>query len=210
METELNLYQRINEVRKAIGYIQKDKSVSAGAGANYRAVTHDTVTAMIRPAMIDQGIICFPSLLDSTVTQTTNKEGNVSNIIRYAATYSFTFLNADKPEEQLVIIIEAHANDNQDKAPGKALSYAKKYAVLKLFEIETGEDEESRHQENTFDIAPTIAELEQATSRQVLEYVYLKGKESAMKANDTASFKVLGSKVKELLKKFPDVKDDGK
>ena len=36
--------------------------------------------------------------------------------------------------------------DNADKAPGKALSYAKKYAVLKLFEIETGEDEESRYQ----------------------------------------------------------------
>jgi hypothetical protein len=35
--------------------------------------------------------------------------------------------------------------DNADKAPGKAISYAKKYAVLKLFEIETGEDEESRY-----------------------------------------------------------------
>ena len=36
--------------------------------------------------------------------------------------------------------------DNADKAPGKAISYAKKYAVLKLFEIETGDDEESRYQ----------------------------------------------------------------
>lgn len=35
--------------------------------------------------------------------------------------------------------------DNADKAPGKALSYAKKYAMLKLFEIETGENDESRY-----------------------------------------------------------------
>lgn len=210
MDATLNLYQRINEVRKAIGYIQKDKSVSAGAGGNYRAVTHDTVTAMVRQPMIEQGIISYPQLISSSVSQTTTKDGSVSNIIRYSATYNFTFLNADKPEEQIIIVIEAHANDNQDKAPGKALSYAKKYAILKLFEIETGEDEESRHQDNTFDIAPIIAELEQATSRQVLEHVYLKGKEAAMKANDTASFKVLGSKVKELLKKFPDGKEDAK
>ena len=35
-----NIYQRINEVRKAIGYVQKDKAVSTGGGS-YKAVTHD-------------------------------------------------------------------------------------------------------------------------------------------------------------------------
>ena len=56
-------------------------------------------------------------------------------------------MNAETPAERITIVIEAHAMDNADKAPGKAISYAKKYAVLKLFEIETGEDEESRYQE---------------------------------------------------------------
>jgi hypothetical protein len=42
------------------------------------------------------------------------------------------------------LVIEAHAIDQGDKAPGKALSYAKKYAVLKLLEIESGEGEEER------------------------------------------------------------------
>jgi hypothetical protein len=75
---------------------------------------------------------------------TVDKDGNLAKQARYEATYDFTFANIDKPEEVIVIRIEAHAMDNADKAPGKALSYAKKYAVLKLFEIETGEDEESR------------------------------------------------------------------
>jgi hypothetical protein len=63
---------------------------------------------------------------------------------RYQATYDFTFANIEDAADQIVIRIEAHAMDNSDKAPGKALSYAAKYALLKVFNIETGEDEESR------------------------------------------------------------------
>ena len=42
------------------------------------------------------------------------------------------------------ICIHSNALDNSDKAPGKALSYATKYAILKMLMIETGENDESR------------------------------------------------------------------
>ena len=138
--SDLNLYQRINEIRKKVDYIQKDKSVSTGGGS-YKAVTHDQVTAIVREHMITFGVVCIPNLQASKAH---DRVGD-SKQFRYDATYSFDFVNMDKPEEKLTILIEAHAMDNADKAPGKALSYAKKYAVLKLFEIETGEDEESRY-----------------------------------------------------------------
>ena len=137
----LNIFQRINAVRKSIGYIQKDKSVSTGGGS-YRAITHDVVTAIVREHMIEHGIVCIPNLIAS---HSDPKEEDAKQF-RYVATYSFDFVNVDQPEEKVTIVIEAHAMDNSDKAPGKAISYAKKYAVLKLFEIETGEDEESRYQ----------------------------------------------------------------
>lgn len=135
----MNLLQRINEVRKGIDYIQKDKSVSTGGGS-YRAVTHDTVTAMVRAHMVEHGIVVWPFLVDS---QSMPKEDG-SKQFRYQATYDFTFANIEDAADQIIIRIEAHAMDNADKAPGKALSYAAKYALLKLFNIETGEDEESR------------------------------------------------------------------
>lgn len=47
----MNIYQRINEVRKMIGYVQKDKAVSTGGGS-YKAVTHDAVTGMVREALV--------------------------------------------------------------------------------------------------------------------------------------------------------------
>ena len=61
--------------------------------------------------------------------------------------FTATFINAEKPDEMVVIDIPAHALDSGDKAPGKAMSMAKKYALLHMFLLETGEEEESRAQE---------------------------------------------------------------
>lgn len=142
----MNLMQRINAVRKAISYVQKDKDVSTGKGS-YRAVSHDMVTAMVRPHMIEHGIVCFPSLVSGETIQPPPTAEGKERQLRYEAIYDFTFANAEDPNDRIVIRIQAHANDSGDKAPGKAISYAKKYAILKLFEIETGEDEESRNKE---------------------------------------------------------------
>lgn len=167
----MNLLQRIIEIRKACDYIQKDKSVSTGGGS-YKAVTHDAVTGMLRKHMDAHGVVSWPVLVDSVSNP---KEEGIKQF-RYEATYDIFFANAEKPEDKICIRIEAHAMDNADKAPGKALSYAKKYAMLKLFEIETGEDEESRY--NQFDIEAhldaiyatgTLEELKAAHSAAVAE-----------------------------------------
>lgn len=136
----MNLYEKINEIRKRVDYIQKDTAVSTGGG-RYLAVTHDAVTAMIRSHLCEFGVICIPNL----VTSHANDRIGDAKQHRYDATYQFEFVNAEKPDERFSVVIEAHAMDNADKAPGKALSYAKKYAMLKLFEIETGENDESRY-----------------------------------------------------------------
>jgi len=147
----VNIYQRINNVRKAIKYVQKDKDVSTGKGS-YKAVTHDMVTAMVREHLVAQGIVTFPVLVASSVAVPPAKDANEpAKQIRYEATYDIHFVNEEDANDRLTIRIEAHAMDNGDKAPGKALSYAKKYAVLKLFEIETGEDDESRTEQGGMD-----------------------------------------------------------
>jgi len=140
IKAPLNIYQRINEVRKKAAYAKKDKEVQ---GQNYRAVTHDAVTALVRNHLIDQGIVIVPRLLTSTVEKIGETKGG-SPIIRYTGRYEIDFVNCDDPTDRVTVPGEAHANDHGDKAPGKATSYATKYAMLKLFSIETGEDDESR------------------------------------------------------------------
>lgn len=163
----MNIYQRINEVRKAIGYVQKDKAVSTGGGS-YKAVTHDAVTGMVRAALIEHGVVIVPSVVSSVFNA---KEPEAKQRL-YEATFQIEFVNMDEPTDRIVTHQTAHALDNGDKAPGKAMSYATKYAILKLFNIETGEDEESRYQQDEFDIVGAVDYILASTSIAELKMRY--------------------------------------
>lgn len=136
----MNIYQRINEVRKKVAYVKKDTKVNN----QYTAVTHDAVLAAIRPALIELGIIIAPTLLREQTVQTGKATGKGNPIVRHEAVYRVDFINADEPEDRLSGEYIGHAEDEGDKAPGKALSYAVKYAELKVFTIETGDNDEPR------------------------------------------------------------------
>lgn len=189
MSDKLNLFQRINEVRKLISYVQKDKSVSTGGGS-YKAVTHDQVTGMVRDHMVTHGIVSYPILVDS---KSNAKEGDAKQF-RYEATYDIVFVNIDDTSDKLCIRIQAHAMDNADKACGKALSYAKKYAVLKLFEIETGEDEESRYQEKeAFNVEFHSDLIRSAKTVEELQALYMTAKKEATELKDASGLKAINA-----------------
>lgn len=140
MEEAKNIYQRLNEVRKKVSYLQKNKEVK---GQGYKAVTHDEVTAYLREHFIEYGIVTVPSQVTSGF-ENVGETKNGAIIIRYNGWYEIKFMNIDEPSDFIQMSVESHAMDHGDKAPGKALSYAVKYAMLKVLNIETGEDEESR------------------------------------------------------------------
>ena len=182
METKINIYQRINAVRKQIGYVQKDKSVSTGGGS-YKAVTHDAVTGMVRAALIENGIVIVPSVVSAVFHQ---KEPEAKQRL-YEATYQIDFVNVDDPADKITTQQNAHALDNGDKAPGKAMSYATKYAILKLFNIETGEDEESRYQQEESDVSAYLDAIQKAANMDALKESYAEAIAACGKDNDAKS-----------------------
>jgi hypothetical protein len=147
----MNILQKLNEVRKKVPYIKKDTEVAG----KYMAITHDAVTAQVREHLIEQGIIIVPEVMSSEVITTTMTTGRGIPIIRYQARFNIHFMNCDEPADRVNVMIDAHAMDEGDKAPGKATSMATKVAVLKLLSIETGVDEESR-----MAVKPKVAEVE--------------------------------------------------
>lgn len=165
IKVPLNIYQRINEVRKKAGYAKKDKTVT---GQGYKAVTHDAVTALLRNHLIDQGIVIVPRLIESAVVEIGKTEKG-SSIIRYSARYDVDFVNCDDPTDRVTVPSEAHANDSGDKAPGKATSYATKYAMLKLFSIETGEGDEGRVE--PYEVLEKISEKQVADMEALISEV---------------------------------------
>lgn len=141
--TAKNIYQRINAVQKTVEYVQKDASVSTGGGS-YKAVSHDMVIAVLRPAMVKEGIVVRLQQTGSTMLQMRGAD-NKQHL--YSGDYTVDFVNVDNPADFATVTITAHANDGGDKAPGKAASYAVKSAMLKLFSLETGESDEARFPE---------------------------------------------------------------
>ena len=150
---EKNIYQRVNAVMQEVAYVQKDVSVSGGG--SYKAVSHDMVLAVLRPAMLAQGIVTVVELVDGGITQFRDLKIDVK-MHMYEAVYRVHFVNMGDPKDVITVTVPAHANDTGDKAPGKATSYAVKYAMLKTFGLETGENEESRMYE-----APQFTEVQQ-------------------------------------------------
>jgi len=120
-----NIHQRILAVMREISYIQKeDKMVND----MYRFVSHDAVTAALHPLMVDHGITCLTSVTKH------KQDGN-----RSEASILLTFVNVDNPEDRIEVYGYGHGIDNQDKGPGKAVSYAVKMLLLKTFLLETGD-----------------------------------------------------------------------
>lgn len=129
-----NIFQRINGVMKEVSYVQKeDKKVNN----QYRFVSHDQVTAALNGPLAKHGIVILPSILELT------QDGNKTVVKLEVA-----FVNIDNPTDQFKVIHYGYGIDPSDKGVGKAVSYACKYAMLKTFCLETGDDPERDNYEH--------------------------------------------------------------
>ncbi len=137
-----NIYQRINEVMKGVRYIKKDTKVN-GPGGAYGAISHDGVIAAIREELVNNGIVCTTTLIESKFEPIVYGKNDTKSFV-YTGKYSVSYINIDDPGDRILVISEGQALGNDDKGAGKAASYATKGSHLKTFSLETGENDESR------------------------------------------------------------------
>jgi hypothetical protein len=152
----LNLLQRISAVQADVTRVRKGAEVDG----KYTAVRHDDVTDMLRPLMVKHGIVSTISQVKSEVIDLGVRWGNnPRSVTQMRAVFVVRYFNVDDREDLLEVIVEAHADEVGDKAPGKVSSYAQKYADLKTFRVPTGEDEEERLDESKL-VEPTLTEAQ--------------------------------------------------
>ncbi len=145
--SDKNIYQRINDIKKTINYVKKDADVGFGS-SKYKAVSHDQVTGLTRNPMVLHGVHCYAERAETPANMVEAGKTQKGAIVwRYEAEFLVHFINVDDPGDRFSQRVDAHANDHGDKAPGKALSYAIKMAKLKVFDLETGENDEARYQD---------------------------------------------------------------
>ena len=122
----LNIFQRLNNVMKEVKTIYKD---GTNSHQKYKFVSHDNVSKALHDPLCDNGIMMVP-----TVKQC-EQDGN-----KVTVTMEVTFVNIDDPDDRIAVTTIGIGIDNQDKGIGKAISYAMKYCMLKMFCLETGDD----------------------------------------------------------------------
>lgn len=125
-EQKPTLFKRIWAIMAEVDYIQKG---DAKVNSQYKFVSHDAVMAKLHPMLVKHGVLVIPTVAEMT------QEGN-----RTRVKLIVTFCNADDKTEFFSVEYYGYGVDQSDKGPGKAISYALKYALLKVFALETGED----------------------------------------------------------------------
>jgi hypothetical protein len=162
----LNIYEKLNEVRKKVQFVHKDTTVGFGQNT-FKAVSHDQVTSAVRQHFVDQGIIILTSQIGKGISVDGQTKSG-ANKIRFEAMYEIIFLNMEDGSDKLTVTVEAHAEGSDDKCPGKALSYATKSAMLKVLMLETGDNDEEGVK-NTIDVKQTgmIAQLITDTNTEI-------------------------------------------
>ena len=122
---------------------------------------------------------------------------------------TYAFVNMDNKDEVVLTTVYGDGIDTGDKAPGKAMTYADKYALMKIYKISTGDDpDKDPSPENGY-----IKELKRkATPNQVkLLKTYYKG-ESLSKLLEVNNLEKLEDismiKASELIKKLKAIKEE--
>ena len=133
-----NLFKKMLHIENEIATVKKELDVKLPNGA-YKAVGEVDVLRAVKPIEFKYGVKSMPisrEVIESKETQT--KSGTTNQFMRIKTL--FRFINVDKPQEYQDVETFGDGVDSGDKAPGKAMTYADKYAILKAYKIATGDD----------------------------------------------------------------------
>lgn len=141
----MNIYEKMLAITSELSAVAKNLKVGEGK-SSYKAVGEADVLAAVKPLEEKYKVYSYPFsrkiLSESIVTikKPYKDEITESNrfVMRLETTYRF--VNIEKPEEFIDIISYGDGIDSGDKAPGKAMTYSDKYALLKAYKIITGDD----------------------------------------------------------------------
>ncbi len=131
----LNLRQKLAEVRRRIGYVQKRGHNEL---CNYSYVTAAEIAGAVGDLLAELGVVVIPRL-EEIAYESAAGRGETIRMARVVMAY--TFADVDSGEE-LVAKVAGQGHDPGDKAPYKAMTGALKYALLQSFLLATGDDPE--------------------------------------------------------------------
>lgn len=150
METkEMNIFQKLEAITNELGFVAKNLNVAVSKNNSYKATGEVDVLEAVKPLENKYGVYSYAInreiIASDILTQTTQYGERTSLFLRMKVTYRF--VNTDNPKDYIETISFAEGIDSGDKASGKAMTYADKYALMKAYKISTGEDPDQKASE---------------------------------------------------------------
>lgn len=159
----MNLYQRLSAVAKECGGVGKTGKAAATMGG-YAFHKIDDVIDHIRAKMLEHGVLFYP--VDLTHEDTHCEGPNGKTTYCSIATFKVRFVNCDNPDEYLDAETYGYGLDNQDKGPGKCISYGLKTVLLNLLQLRGQPDNEQDEIERP---SPAVQRARQAAQQHGLK-----------------------------------------
>lgn len=145
------VYSKILKVMADVKHLKKDDTVSYKT-TSYKGISEEHVTKAVRAAMIKHGLVMLPVKINHEMRDIPTERSLMHLSIM---DNEYDIVDADTGESVRVMASGAGV-DTQDKSPGKAQTYAGKYALLKAFLIPTGDDPDRTASAETDDAAGRV------------------------------------------------------
>lgn len=147
---ELNLYQKINEVKKAIKTFSKDKETEGYGSYSYTSGTQ--ILSAIKDKMEELQLLFLPIATEHQsyeIFNYKNSSGKDKTDFIVIGKVTYEWINAEKPEERQGVDWVYYGQQNDiSKAFGSGLTYAERYFLLKSLGVPTDEDDPDSKTEN--------------------------------------------------------------
>ena len=143
---EMNIYEKLLAITAEIGVVEKNLNVKVSSNSSYKAVSERDVLDAVKPIEQKYRVYSYPAnrkIIDRDVlTKETEYNGTITrtNTLFMRVETVYRFVNIDKPDEFIETTVYGDGLDTGDKASGKAMTYADKYALMKAYKLSTGDD----------------------------------------------------------------------
>jgi hypothetical protein len=160
---QMTLRQKLGEVRRRIGYVQKR---GYNERSNYNYVAAADIAGTVGDILAELGVVVIPRLESITYEPPVPGRLDSVRVARVIMAYSFTDVDSD---EEITARVAGEGLDVGDKASYKAMTGALKYALLQSFLLATGDDpEDERADSRTAFGSERLITAEQARQLQGL------------------------------------------
>lgn len=165
----MNLFEKLLNITNDIATVNKNLVVGEGK-TSYKAVGEADVLKAVKELEFKYKVYSYPfsrQIVDREILQT-EKEYDNGTIQRSTKQFMrietvYRFVNVEKPDEFIDITTYGDGLDSGDKAPGKAMTYSDKYALLKAYKMITGDDPDQNPSDDENWKSAKVTDLEAKT-----------------------------------------------